>query len=221
MKRVYAVAISLAMLVGAPGVATATPATNRQAIDYVIQRALSQRGVPFSYGGGNASGPSAGIVRDAPDASVVPDANAVPGLATVPGAAVAPTAGAAQLGTPQLGTVPAAGALPAAGAVPPSGAIPHDGPVGFDASGLVQYAFDGVGIKLPRSSGEQYKVGRKITPDQALPGDLLFFGPDGTQSVALFLGNSQMLEASDSGVTVSPVRTNGMAPYLSRMIDWQ
>jgi cell wall-associated NlpC family hydrolase len=223
MKRVYAVAISLAMLVGAPGLATASPATNRQAIDYVIQRALSQRGVPFSYGGGNASGPSAGIVRDAPDASVVPDANVVPGLATVPGAAVAPTAGAAQLGTPQLGTVPApgAGAVPAAGAVPSSGAIPHDGPVGFDASGLVQYAFAGVGIKLPRSSGEQYKVGRKITPDQALPGDLLFFGPDGTQSVALFLGNGQMLEASDSGVTVSPVRTNGMAPYLSRMIDWQ
>jgi cell wall-associated NlpC family hydrolase len=221
MKRVYAVAISLAMLVAVPGVASASPATNRQAIDYVIQRALSQRGVPFSYGGGNASGPSAGIVRDAPDASVVPDANVVPGLATVPGAAVAPTAGAAQLGTPQLGTVPAAGALPAAGAVPSSGAIPHDGPVGFDASGLVQYAFAGVGIKLPRSSGEQYKVGRKITPDQALPGDLLFFGPDGTQSVALFLGNGQMLEASDSGVTVSPVRTNGMAPYLSRMIDWQ
>jgi cell wall-associated NlpC family hydrolase len=85
----------------------------------------------------------------------------------------------------------------------------------------VQYAFAGVGIKLPRSSGEQYKVGRKITPDQALPGDLIFFGPDGTQSVALFLGNGQMLEATDPGVTVSPVRTNGMAPYLSRMIDWQ
>ena len=155
MKRVYAVAISLAMLVGAPGLATASPATNRQAIDYVIQRALSQRGVPFSYGGGNATGPSAGIVRDVPDASIVPDANVVPGLGAVPGATVAPTAGAAQLGTPQIGTVPAAGAAPAAGAVPAaaaaptSGAIPHDGPVGFDASGLVQYAFAGVGIKLP------------------------------------------------------------------------
>jgi cell wall-associated NlpC family hydrolase len=105
--------------------------------------------------------------------------------------------------------------------VPSAGAIPHDGAVGFDASGLVQYAFAGVGIKLPRSSGEQYKVGRKIAPDQALPGDLIFFGPDGSQSVALFLGNGQMLEATDPAVTVSPVRTNGMAPYLSRMIDWQ
>jgi cell wall-associated NlpC family hydrolase len=215
MKRVYTVAISLAMLVAAPGVATASPATNRQAIDYVIQRALSQRGVPFSYGGGNASGPSAGIVRDVPDASIIQDANVLPGLGTVPGATAAPTAGAAQLGTPQLGTTPAAGTVPSAGA------IPHNGAVGFDASGLVQYAFAGVGIKLPRSSGEQYKVGRKIAPDQALPGDLIFFGPDGSQSVALFLGNGQMLEATDPAVTVSPVRTNGMAPYLSRMIDWQ
>lgn len=221
MRRVYAIAMSLAMLVAAPGLATASPATNRQAIDYVIQRALSQRGVPFSYGGGNANGPSAGIVRDAPDPSVVPDANVLPGLATVPGATVAPGVGTAQLGTPQLGTVPATAAAPAAGTVPATGAIPHDGPVGFDASGLVQYAFAGVGIKLPRSSGEQYKVGRKITPDQALPGDLIFFGPDGSQSVALFLGNGQMLEATDPGVTVSPVRTNGMAPYLSRMIEWQ
>jgi hypothetical protein len=95
MKRVYTVAISLAMLVAAPGVATASPATNRQAIDYVIQRALSQRGVPFSYGGGNATGPSAGIVRDVPDASIVQDANVLPGLGTVPGATAAPTAGAA------------------------------------------------------------------------------------------------------------------------------
>ena len=59
------------------------------------------------------------------------------------------------------------------------------------------YSFAGAGIKLPRSSGEQYKVGRKIPPTQALPGDLIFFGPEGTQSVALFIGNGQMLETTD------------------------
>jgi cell wall-associated NlpC family hydrolase len=90
--------------------------------------------------------------------------------------------------------------------------------VGFDASGLIVYAFAGVGIKMPRSSAEQYKVGQKVLPSQALPGDLLFYGPDGTQSVALFIGNGQMVEATDSGVAVSPVRTNNMAPYLSRII---
>ena len=92
--------------------------------------------------------------------------------------------------------------------------------VGFDASGLMVYAFGGVGIKLPRSSGAQYKVGRKIAPAQALPGDLIFFGAEGNDSVAMFIGNGQMVEATEPAVTVSPVRTNGMAPYLSRIIEW-
>ncbi|HJT95456.1 MAG TPA: NlpC/P60 family protein, partial [Mycobacterium sp.] len=35
---------------------------------------------------------------------------------------------------------------------------------------------------------------------------------------ALFLGNGQMLEATDPAVTVSPVRTTNLAPYLSRII---
>jgi cell wall-associated NlpC family hydrolase len=91
--------------------------------------------------------------------------------------------------------------------------------VGFDASGLIVYSFAGVGIKMPRSSGEQYKVGRKVLPSQALPGDLLFYGPEGTQSVALFIGNGQMVETTDAGVAVSPVRTNGMTPYLTRIIE--
>ena len=81
-------------------------------------------------------------------------------------------------------------------------------------------AFAGVGIKLPHSSGEQYKVGRKIPPSQALPGDLIFFGSEGTQSVAMYVGNGQIVEATEPAVTVSPVRTDNMAPYLSRIIEW-
>ena len=103
--------------------------------------------------------------------------------------------------------------------VPPPAPAPVPTVVGFDSSGLIQYAFAGVGIKMPRSSGEQYKVGRKILPSQALPGDLIFYGPDGSQSVALFLGNGQMLESTPPAVTVSPVRTAGMAPYLTRVIE--
>jgi cell wall-associated NlpC family hydrolase len=61
-------------------------------------------------------------------------------------------------------------------------------------------------------------VGQKVTPAQALPADLIFYGPDGSQSVAMFLGNSQMLEVTDTGVAVSPVRTADMSPYLVRII---
>lgn len=166
MKRVYTAPIALALLVAlavaAPGLATADsntgPLSHQQAVNYVIARGLSQRGVPYTYGGGNAAGPSRGIG---------------PGANTV----------------------------------------------GFDASGLVQYAFAGVGIKLPRSSGEQYKVGRKVPPAQARRGDLIFYGPGGSESVAMYLGNGQMLEATEPAVTVSPARTAGMTPYLTRIIE--
>jgi cell wall-associated NlpC family hydrolase len=103
----------------------------------------------------------------------------------------------------------------------PAVAIPADpsaNVVGFDASGLIVYAFAGAGVKMPRSSGEQYKVGQKIAPAQALPGDLIFYGPEGTQSVALFLGNGQMIQGTDPAVAVTPVRTEGMTPYLVRII---
>jgi peptidoglycan DL-endopeptidase RipA len=92
--------------------------------------------------------------------------------------------------------------------------------VGFDASGLMQYAYAGAGIKLPRSSGEMYRVGQKVLPQQARRGDLIFYGPEGTQSVAMYLGNNQMLEVGDV-VQVSPVRSNAMAPYLVRVLGTQ
>lgn len=100
----------------------------------------------------------------------------------------------------------------------PTGNPAGSGVVGFDASGLMVYAFAGAGIKLPRSSKEQYQAGRKIWPAQALPGDLVFYGPDGSESVAMFLGNGQILEATEPRVTVSRARTANMAPYLVRII---
>src|SRR6201992_1699545 len=166
MKRIYSFAIGLAMLVApmaTAGLAAADPGARQmdyqQATDIVVQRGLSQRGVPFSWAGGGVTGPSRG-----------------------------------------KGT----GAMT----------------VGFDASGLMQYAYAGAGIKLPRSSGEMYRTGQKVLPQQAQKGDLLFYGPEGTQSVAMSLGNNQMLEVGDV-VQVSPVRTNGMTPYLVRVLGAQ
>ncbi|CAM2825873.1 inv protein [Mycobacterium intermedium] len=167
MKRIYAFAVGAAILaapmVAQPAVAFADPVNRtmdyQQAADIVIQRALSQRGVPFSWAGGGVTGPTRG---------------------TGTGANI----------------------------------------VGFDASGLVQYAYAGAGLKLPRSSGQMYKVGQRVLPSQARKADLIFYGPEGTQSVALFLGNGQMVEVGDV-VQVSPVRTSGMAPYLVRILGAQ
>lgn len=202
MRRVLVLVIGLALLMATPGLAMAQPArsaTNQKAVETVIARALSQRGVPFAYGGGGASGPSKGTVA-LPD-TTTPDQAAIdaqssqltPGL-NLPGV------------TPDIG-------------VPAPAPAPRVEVVGFDASGLMVYAYAGVGVKLPRSSGEMYKVGQKVTPAMALPGDLLFYGPEGSQSVALFAGNGQMVETTDTGVALSPVRTNGMTPYLVRIIS--
>ncbi|WP_123027292.1 NlpC/P60 family peptidoglycan-binding protein RipD [Mycolicibacterium stellerae] len=178
MKRIYALALGFVVLLATPGLAaadTTRPLSNQQAVQYVIARALSQRGVPFSFGGGDVNGPTRGSG---------PTDNAI--------------------GLDRQGHV--------------VGLDPAASTVGFDASGLVLYSYAGVGIKLPRSSGAQYNAGRKVLPQQALPGDLIFYGPNGNQSVALFIGNDQMVEAGDPVVTVSPVRTANMAPYLVRVI---
>ncbi|BBZ52981.1 NlpC/P60 family peptidoglycan endopeptidase RipB [Mycobacterium heidelbergense] len=94
--------------------------------------------------------------------------------------------------------------------------------VGFDCSGLMRYAFAGVGVLIPRFSGDQYNAGRHIPQDQARRGDLIFYGPGGGQHVTMYLGNGQMLEASGSAgkVTVSPVRRPGMTPFLTRIIEY-
>jgi peptidoglycan DL-endopeptidase RipA len=140
----------------------AIPRVNgRSATEFVIRRAMSQLGVPYSWGGGNAAGPSNGIDDGA-------------------------------------------------------------GTVGFDCSGLMLYAFAGVGIKLDHYSGSQYNAGRKVPSSQMRRGDMLFWGPNASQHVALYLGDGQMLEAPYTGsvVKVSPVRTSGMTPYATRLIEW-
>ena len=195
MKRIFAVAISLALLVATPGLAAADvdPPTSDQFRDragaFTAWRAIRvwrwQRCRPQP--GHRFGGHSGRRCRRRPS---VAD----------------PLAGNA--GATGLNLSPVASPV----------AEPRVSRVGFDSSGLVLYAFAGVGIKLPRSSGEQYKVGQKVLPSQALPGDLIFYGPEGSQSVALFVGNGQMVEATDPAVTVSPVRTSGMTPYLTRII---
>ncbi len=96
------------------------------------------------------------------------------------------------------------------------------GTVGFDCSGLMRYAFAGVGVLIPRFSGDQYNAGRHIPRNQARRGDLILYGPGGGQHVAMYLGGGKMLEASGSAgkVVVSPVRTSGMTPYLTRIIEY-
>ncbi len=93
--------------------------------------------------------------------------------------------------------------------------------VGFDCSGLMIYAFAGLGISLPHYTGYQYTAGKQVPSSDMKRGDMLFYGPNASQHVALYLGDGKMLEAPQSGsvVKVSPVRYDGMTPYAVRMVS--
>ncbi|GAA3886288.1 NlpC/P60 family protein [Saccharothrix violaceirubra] len=92
--------------------------------------------------------------------------------------------------------------------------------VGFDCSGLMMFAFAGVGVYLPHYSGYQYTAGRQVPLAQARRGDMLFWGPGGGTHVALYLGDGMMIEAPFSGasVRIAPVRYGGIMPYVTRLL---
>lgn len=82
-------------------------------------------------------------------------------------------------------------------------------PDGFDCSGLVQYVYGLQGLRVPRTTREQFKAGDRIKLKHAEPGDLLFysFGGGGIDHVAVYLGDGQAVHAPSSGkqVIVAPV----------------
>lgn len=82
-------------------------------------------------------------------------------------------------------------------------------PKGFDCSGLVYYSYQQAGIKVPRTSQEQFKAARRISLADAQPGDLLFFrGGRKISHVAIYLGNGHFVHAPSSGKTVSVANLN-------------
>src|SRR5664280_892843 len=84
-------------------------------------------------------------------------------------------------------------------------------PAGFDCSGLVEWAYAQVGIGLPHYSGGQYDDTTHIPLADIEPGDLLFYGPGGSEHVAMYVGGGSMIEAPYTGATVhiTGVRTDG------------
>ena len=79
------------------------------------------------------------------------------------------------------------------------------GPWGFDCSGLVSYAFKQAGYNLPSGSSNQYNYGYFVS--SPAPGDLVFYGYRGSQHVAIYIGNGQVVQASNynTGVHVASV----------------
>ncbi|UVE95464.1 NlpC/P60 family protein [Dietzia sp. B32] len=137
--------------------------SNSARVETVVNRALSQLGVPYAWGGGDANGPTRGI-RDGGVADRHGDYNKI----------------------------------------------------GFDCSGLMIYAFAGIGKALPHYTGYQYTAGPQHPVATRQRGDMLFW----PGHVALYLGDGRMVEAPQSGdvVKISPVRMAGISPMVVRLV---
>ena len=75
------------------------------------------------------------------------------------------------------------------------------GPQNFDCSGLVQWAYKQAGVSLPRTSFEQSHVGKPVAFKDLQPGDLVI--QEGGGHVAMYAGDGKILQAPQSGETVS------------------
>jgi cell wall-associated NlpC family hydrolase len=79
---------------------------------------------------------------------------------------------------------------------------------GVDCSGLTMLAWGAAGVSLPHYSGAQMADSTPVPISDLEPGDLLFYGPGGSQHVAMYVGNGTMIEAPYTGehVWLTPVR---------------
>jgi cell wall-associated NlpC family hydrolase len=75
---------------------------------------------------------------------------------------------------------------------------------GFDCSGLVYYAYGQAGYRVPRSSQELFRAARKISVEEADPGDLMFFQDQAKLShVGIYLGDGLFVHAPATGKNVA------------------
>ncbi len=87
-----------------------------------------------------------------------------------------------------------------------------------DCSGLTWQVYGSQGIHLPRTSGEQYHVGKAVKNNQLKPGDLVFFSSRGHRHgvghVGIYVENDKFIHASSGG---GKVQFNSLHdPYYQR-----
>ena len=85
-----------------------------------------------------------------------------------------------------------------------------EGPDTFDCSGLMQYVFAEIGVKLPRTAAEQQSASTKVS--KPVPGDLVFWG-DPAYHVALYVGQNKIIAAPEPGDVVKIQDVYGSPTY--------
>jgi len=69
----------------------------------------------------------------------------------------------------------------------------------IDCSTLTRLVYEKIGFELPKTSYQQAKLGKEVTLNEALPGDLVFFRRGiGIGHVGIYIGNKLFIHASSS-----------------------
>ena len=81
------------------------------------------------------------------------------------------------------------------------------GPDAYDCSGLVMAAYASAGVNLPHYSGAQYAMLPHVAMSAMLPGDLLYWGDQGSEHVAIYLGAGRIIEegGTQNDVHIGPI----------------
>ncbi|MEE2031547.1 NlpC/P60 family protein [Rhodococcus sp. CC-R104] len=82
------------------------------------------------------------------------------------------------------------------------------GPNAFDCSGLVQWAFQQVGLNVPRTSYQQASAGQSVPVSALQPGDVVSFY--GGSHTGIYIGNGNIVHASTSSQPVKIAPLNSM-----------
>jgi peptidoglycan endopeptidase LytE len=86
---------------------------------------------------------------------------------------------------------------------------------GIDCSAFVKKIYEIFNIQLPRTTREQFKVGKKVEKDQLEEGDLVFFRRSGNRAhVGIYVGDNQFVHASSYSREVKIDHLD--APYYSQ-----
>ena len=83
------------------------------------------------------------------------------------------------------------------------------GPDQFDCSGLMLWAYAQNGKSIPRTSQAQLAGGTPVPLSALQPGDIIGYYP-GTTHVGMYIGNGQVVHASDYGIPVQVVPFDSM-----------
>ena len=97
------------------------------------------------------------------------------------------------------------------------------GPYSYDCSGFTQKVFRDAGIKIPRVSRDQAKVGKYVDFDHLIKGDMVFFDTHKPRTgkvthVGIYLGNGDFIHASSGAKKIVIFNFNKKKYYKERFL---